>query len=172
VVQARPSAQAELGGSGAKLQLPPPLQLSDVQGLLSSQPPKLWQLPRWQAAALAHKPPLQVLPSPSATAPQLPLAMSQTLAVQGSLSVQVLGTPRHWPSWHKSALLHRLPSLQGMVMGLPLHWPLLQVSNAVQTLASSHGILLAGLPLHWPDLQVSLKVQGEPSSQLAPLAGV
>ena len=60
-----------------------------------------------------HTPPLpQAAPSFAGANLQVPVAGSQLSAVQGDLSSQLLGLPRHLPPTHLLPEVHRLPSSQ------------------------------------------------------------
>lgn len=132
----------------------PVMQLSLVQGFLSSQSTSTLQLPPQPMIGLyAHLPPL----------------LSHTSMVHGSLSSHTTGVPpTQMPPWQTSTMVHEFESLHGNppplgeLMQPPVAW--LQVS-VVQALPSSQ---TTGLPKHTPLLQVSLIVQLLLSTQAMP----
>src|SRR5216117_2793804 len=86
--------------------------------------------------------------------------------------VSATGTPSQTPPWQRSAVVQSLPSSHGVLLGaaVPVQVPLAQVSLVVQVFPSSHAApsRSVGSPAQAPSWQASLAVQALPSSHGVP----
>ena len=177
--QASPTVQALLSLHfavfGSLLQPPLALQISVVQGLLSSQGAGF---PAVQAPPLQTSPVVQTLPSSQGAVlfafthpvvPPAPVAL-QLSVVQGLPSSQLFGwPPPHLPAVQISPVVQRLPSSHAPLFAVCTQPAVLLQLSVVQAFLSSQSVTPA--PAQPPLAQVSPVLQGLPSSH-APLLGV
>src|SRR6266403_2195687 len=175
LVQALPSSQGVVSGSGVPAQTPPwqvsllVQEFSSSHAAPSSSAALPTQVPFWQvSAAVQALPSSQLMPVSGVTAQ---LAVPLQVRVLHWSEVQVFVVPTHCPPPSQVSLkVQALPSSQLVpVSGVTVQ---LDVPSQVRVLHWSEVQVMA-VPTHCPlPSQVSLKVQVLPSSHAAPVLGV
>jgi hypothetical protein len=150
-------------------QTPPALQVSSVQGLLSSQllPPVGTQVPVTQWSPVVH-PSLSLQGLALLFVALHPVAGTHVSSVHAFPSLQTSGgPPAHALAAHVSLVVHLLPSSQGAALAVWTQTPTPHESS-VHGFPSSQFVV----PVQVPAAHLSPVVQELPSLQTGPVSGV